>query len=33
MTDGQGGMPVFAGRLSEAEIDAVADYVASAAGG
>ena len=33
VTDGKGGMPAFAGRLSAAEIDAVADYVASAAGG
>ena len=33
MTDGQGSMPAFAGQLSAAEIEAVADYVASSAGG
>ena len=33
VTDGQGSMPAFAGHLSAAEIDAVADYVASSAGG
>jgi mono/diheme cytochrome c family protein len=33
VTNGKGGMPAFAGQLSAAEIEAVADYVASAAGG
>ena len=33
VTDGQGSMPAFAGQLSAAEIEAVADYVASSAGG
>jgi mono/diheme cytochrome c family protein len=33
VTDGQGGMPAFGGDLSEAEIQAVADYVAASAGG
>ena len=33
VTNGQGGMPAFAGQLSAAEIEAVADYVASVAGG
>jgi heme/copper-type cytochrome/quinol oxidase subunit 1/cytochrome c551/c552 len=32
VTKGRGGMPAFSGRLSEAEIDAVADYVATGAG-
>jgi outer membrane protein assembly factor BamB len=33
VTDGGGGMPAFGGRLSDAEIDAVAQYVASVASG
>jgi mono/diheme cytochrome c family protein len=33
VTNGQGGMPPFKGQLTEAEIDAVATYVSSAAGG
>ena len=33
VTDGEGSMPAFAGRLSAAEIEAVSDYVASSAGG
>jgi outer membrane protein assembly factor BamB len=33
VTDGGGGMPAFGGRLSDAEIDAVAQYVASVATG
>jgi len=32
VTNGQGAMPSFKGQLSEAEIQAVADYVSSAAG-
>ena len=32
VTDGGGGMPAFGGRLSKAQIDAVAKYVAGAAG-
>jgi mono/diheme cytochrome c family protein len=32
VTNGQGAMPAFADQLSEAEIAAVADYVASVAG-
>jgi mono/diheme cytochrome c family protein len=32
VTNGGGGMPAFKGRLSEAQIDAVAAYVAGAAG-
>jgi mono/diheme cytochrome c family protein len=32
VTNGQGGMPSFKGKLSEAEIDAVATYVSQAAG-
>jgi mono/diheme cytochrome c family protein len=32
VTDGGGGMPAFGGRLTEAEIQAVADFVASVAG-
>jgi len=32
VTNGQGAMPSFKGQLSEAEIEAVADYVSSAAG-
>jgi mono/diheme cytochrome c family protein len=32
VTNGRGGMPAFEGQLSEAEIEAVADYVATAAG-
>ena len=32
VTNGQGGMPAFADRLSEEQIAAVADYVSSAAG-
>lgn len=33
VTNGGGGMPSFEGQLSPEEIDAVADYVSSAAGG
>jgi cbb3-type cytochrome c oxidase subunit III len=33
VTNGQGGMPAFKGQLSDAEIQAVAEYVASVAGG
>jgi cbb3-type cytochrome c oxidase subunit III len=33
VTNGQGGMPSFKGQLSEAQIEAVADYVFSNAGG
>jgi mono/diheme cytochrome c family protein len=33
VTDGGGGMPAFGGRLSDSEIDAVAQYVASVATG
>jgi mono/diheme cytochrome c family protein len=33
VTNGQGAMPSFKGQLSEAEIDAVAEYVSTAAGG
>lgn len=33
VTNGGGGMPAFGGRLSDAEIDAVASYVASVASG
>lgn len=33
VTAGSGAMPSFAGRLSEAEIEAVAQYVATTAGG
>jgi mono/diheme cytochrome c family protein len=33
VSDGAGGMPAFGGQLSAAEIQAVADYVASSAGG
>jgi outer membrane protein assembly factor BamB len=32
VTDGGGGMPAFGGRLSQAQIDAVATYVSSTAG-
>jgi mono/diheme cytochrome c family protein len=32
VTNGQGGMPSFKGQLSEAQIQAVADYVSSNAG-
>jgi cbb3-type cytochrome c oxidase subunit III len=32
VTNGQGGMPSFKGQLSEAQIQAVADYVSSSAG-
>ena len=32
VTNGQGGMPSFSGQLSEAQIDAVATYVAENAG-
>jgi cbb3-type cytochrome c oxidase subunit III len=32
VTNGQGGMPSFKGQLSEAQIQAVADYVSSVAG-
>jgi cbb3-type cytochrome c oxidase subunit III len=32
VTNGQGGMPSFKGQLSEAQIEAVADYVSSNAG-
>jgi mono/diheme cytochrome c family protein len=32
VTNGRGGMPAFEGQLSEAEIEAVADYVSSVAG-
>ena len=32
VTNGQGGMPPFKGQLSEAEIQAVAEYVSSVAG-
>ncbi|MFC6486884.1 c-type cytochrome [Nitratireductor sp. GCM10026969] len=32
LQDGPGAMPAYGERLSEAEIDAVAEYVASAAG-
>jgi cbb3-type cytochrome c oxidase subunit III len=32
VTNGQGAMPAFKGQLSDAEIEAVADYVSSAAG-
>ena len=33
VTNGMGAMPSFKGQLSEAEIDAVAEYVSTAAGG
>lgn len=33
VTDGRGAMPAFGGQLSEAEIDAVAAYVSTVAGG
>ncbi len=33
VTAGKGGMPAFAGRLDEAEIDAIADYVAESVDG
>lgn len=33
VTNGGGGMPAFAGTLSEQQIQQVADYVSSAAGG
>ena len=33
VTNGQGGMPSFKGQLSDAEIQAVAEYVSSVAGG
>ncbi len=33
VTNGMGAMPSFEGRLTEAEIDAVAEYVSGAAGG
>ena len=33
VTSGRGSMPSFSGQLSEAEIAAVADYVAANAGG
>jgi mono/diheme cytochrome c family protein len=33
VTEGGGGMPSFRGRLSEAQIRAVADYVSQSAGG
>jgi mono/diheme cytochrome c family protein len=33
VTEGGGGMPSFRGRLSEAQIRAVADYVSRSAGG
>lgn len=33
VTNGQGAMPSFKGQLSEEEIDAVAEYVSSSAGG
>jgi mono/diheme cytochrome c family protein len=32
VTDGGGGMPAFGGRLSAAQIDAIAAYVARLAG-
>ena len=32
VTNGQGGMPSFKGQLSEAQIEAVADYVSQNAG-
>ena len=32
VTNGQGGMPSFRGRLSEEQIQAVAEYVAENAG-
>jgi mono/diheme cytochrome c family protein len=32
VTNGGGGMPAFGGRLTKAQIDAVAKYVASVAG-
>lgn len=33
VTNGGGGMPAFAGTLSERQIDQVAEYVSSASGG
>jgi mono/diheme cytochrome c family protein len=33
VTNGQGAMPAFAGQLDDAQIEAVAEYVAGAAGG
>jgi mono/diheme cytochrome c family protein len=33
VTSGRGGMPAFGGKLSDAEIQAVAEYVATSAGG
>jgi mono/diheme cytochrome c family protein len=32
VTNGGGGMPAFGGRLTKAQIDAVAAYVAASAG-
>ena len=33
VTNGKGGMPAFKGQLTDAQIQAVATYVAAAAGG